>query len=57
MAGKIDQMKGKINQGIGRRKERKGQDSGDPLLEDEGTAQKIKGKVQSVKGKVKDAID
>ncbi len=46
-AGKAQEMKGKI-------KEKVGQMTNDPDLEDEGTADKIVGKVRNVVGKIED---
>ena len=47
LAGKAQELKGKI-------KEKAGQMSNDPDLEDEGTADKITGKVRNVVGKIED---
>ncbi len=48
VAGKAQAIKGKLM-------EKAGQLSGDPDLEDEGTAQKIGGKVREVIGKIEKA--
>jgi uncharacterized protein YjbJ (UPF0337 family) len=48
-----DKLKGNANQAIGDLK----QDSADPDVRDEGTAQKLKGTGQELKGKVKGVIN
>ena len=47
-AGKVHAVKGKV-------KEKVGQVSGNPDLEDEGTAEKVGGKVRGVVGKIEKA--
>ena len=48
-----DKIKGSANQAIGGAK----QDSADPEVRDEGTAQKLKGTGQKLKGEVKGVVN
>ena len=50
-----DQLKGKVQEVKGALKERAGQLSGDPDLEDEGTVEKVVGKARQVLGKIEKA--
>jgi uncharacterized protein YjbJ (UPF0337 family) len=50
-----DQVGGKVQAVKGKVKERAGQISGNPDLEDEGTVEKVGGKVREVIGKIEKA--
>jgi uncharacterized protein YjbJ (UPF0337 family) len=49
VTGKIDELKGKAKQGVGRATD-------DPGLQDEGAFDEVKGKVKQAFGDVKDAV-
>jgi uncharacterized protein YjbJ (UPF0337 family) len=48
-----DKMDGKIDQAVGKVKEKTGQATGDADLQDRGTAQKVGGKIEEKVGDVK----
>ena len=56
-----DQVKGRVDQAKGSVKENVGKASGNPILRDQGTADKVGGKAQATYGdakqKVKNAVD
>ena len=52
-----DKIKGAINETTGKIKEKVGQSTNDPDLQDEGTAEKVKGKVQSKIGDIKKVFE
>lgn len=51
-----DQAKGTIKKTVGKMKEKLGRKSGDPELQDEGTADRAEGSLQKAKGDLKDKI-
>jgi uncharacterized protein YjbJ (UPF0337 family) len=51
-----DQVEGKLHAVKGKLKEKAGKISGNPDLEDEGTAEKIGGKTRQVVGKIEKAV-
>jgi uncharacterized protein YjbJ (UPF0337 family) len=51
----MDEVKGKVKEGLGGAQEQAGRATGDRDLEAEGTARKHEGKAEGVVGKVKDA--
>jgi len=51
----LDEVKGKVKEGVGGAQEQAGRASGDRDLQAEGSARKDAGKAQGVVGKVKDA--
>ena len=56
MGSITDKLKGATNQVIGAVKEAAGHAVGNPTLESEGAAQKLKGNAQEVVGDAKDAV-
>jgi uncharacterized protein YjbJ (UPF0337 family) len=52
-----DKVKGNVDQASGTVKEKLGQATDDPDLQDEGTAEKVKGKVQEKVGDIKKVFD
>ena len=52
-----DKIQGKVHQAVGKVKEKVGQATDNPDLEEEGTAQKLKGKVQDKVGDVKKVFE
>lgn len=50
-----DQLGGKVQAAVGKLKEKAGQISGNPDLEDTGTVEKVGGKVREVVGKIEKA--
>lgn len=52
-----DKIKGNVDQASGTAKEKLGQATNDPDLEDEGTGEKTKGKVQEKVGDIKKVFD
>jgi uncharacterized protein YjbJ (UPF0337 family) len=55
--GTKNQIDGKFHEVKGRIKEKVGQATNNPNLEDEGTVEKVGGKVQNVVGKVQNAVE
>ena len=49
VTGKVDELKGKVKQGVGNA-------TNDPGLQTEGTMDEVKGKVKQAYGDVKDAV-
>jgi uncharacterized protein YjbJ (UPF0337 family) len=56
MGSITDMLKGKTNQVVGAVKEAAGHAVGNPTIEVEGAAQKLKGKSQEALGEAKDAV-
>jgi len=52
-----DKTKGKVDQAVGKVKEKVGQATDNPDMEEEGTAEKLKGKVQDKVGDVKKVFE
>ena len=52
-----DKVKGKVDQASGTVKEKAGQATDDPDLQDEGTGEKVKGKVQEKVGYIKKVFE
>ena len=48
-----DEVKGKIDQAVGKGKERLGRDAGDPILEQEGADQRMAGDIEHGAGKAR----
>lgn len=56
MSSTMDKAKGKVNQAVGKAKEKVGHDYNDSSLKNEGKAQQVKGHVQEATGKIKEAV-
>ena len=52
-----DKVKGKVNEASGKVKEKVGEATNDPKMQDEGTAEKVKGKVQKKVGDIKKVFE
>jgi uncharacterized protein YjbJ (UPF0337 family) len=52
-----DKVKGNVNQASGKAKEKLGQATNDPDLQDKGTGEKVKGKVQKKVGDIKKVFE
>jgi uncharacterized protein YjbJ (UPF0337 family) len=52
-----DKVKGNVDQASGTAKEKLGQATNDPDLQDEGTGEKLKGKVQKKVGDIKKVFE
>ena len=52
-----DKVKGNVDQASGTVKEKLGQATDDPELQDEGTGEKLKGKVQEKVGDIKNVFE
>ncbi|MBV9672260.1 MAG: CsbD family protein [Verrucomicrobia bacterium] len=52
-----DKIQGKIDQASGKMKEKLGEATDDPDMQDEGTGEKLKGKVQEKVGDVKKVFE
>ncbi|MBV9488144.1 MAG: CsbD family protein [Verrucomicrobia bacterium] len=52
-----DKVKGNVEQASGKVKEKVGQATNDPDMQDEGTAEKVKGKVQEKVGDIKKVFE
>jgi uncharacterized protein YjbJ (UPF0337 family) len=52
-----DKAKGKMDQAVGKVKEKAGHHLGDDALKNKGKAQQIKGHVGEAKGKIKDTLN
>jgi uncharacterized protein YjbJ (UPF0337 family) len=56
MAGKMQQLKGKANEAVGRKKANFGLDTGRGETEAKGAGKMIKGKAQQAAGKARSAV-
>ena len=56
MTAASDKSKGKMDQAVGKVKEKAGNAMGDNTLKNKGKAQQVKGHVGEAKGKIKDTL-